>query len=180
MSAAPETPSESYEINGSCHCGAIKFKANNVDLGKVGRCNCTICTATGKLGTMLKPGDISVTNTPSGEPVVARYANTTDTSLFPPELTYYSPAYHRGECKKGEEWGRHFFCKTCSTNLFIVGNIPVNNIGEILSVNVLALDLKGLGKDLKEVVRPEKMRYVNGLDNTFTASQGEPHAHGLW
>lgn len=129
---------------------------------------------------MLKPGDISVINTPSSEPVVITYANTTDTSLFPPELTYYSPAYHRGECKKGEEWGRHFFCKTCSINLFIVGNIPFNNIGEILSVNILALDLKSLGKDLKEVVRPEKMRYVNGLENTFVASHGEPHAHGLW
>ncbi|KAK6522570.1 hypothetical protein TWF281_002009 [Arthrobotrys megalospora] len=180
MSSASEAPVEKHDINGSCHCGAIKFKVHNVDLNNVGRCNCTICTSTGKLGTMVKPGDITVTNTPSGEPVVIRYANATDTSLFPPELTYYSPAYHRGECELGKEPGRHFFCKTCSINVFIIGDIPHHNIGEIASVNILALDLKGLGKDLKDITKPEKMRYVNGLEGTFVSSIGEPFANGLW
>ncbi|EPS41411.1 hypothetical protein H072_4694 [Dactylellina haptotyla CBS 200.50] len=180
MSAPSETPVEKLEITGSCHCGAIKYVAHNVDLNKVGKCNCTICTATGRLGIRLTPGDITITNTPSGEPTVIRYANSTDVSLWPAELTYYSPAFHRGDAEKGKEPARHFFCKTCSINLFIIGNIPFRDIGEIVGLNGLTLDLKSVGKNLKDLTKPSNLTYLSGRDNTFVMSPGEPHDHGSW
>ncbi|KAK6539511.1 hypothetical protein TWF694_009730 [Orbilia ellipsospora] len=180
MSAPTETPSEKLDIPGSCHCGAIKYIAHNVDLSGVNKCNCSICMITGRLGLRMAPGNITITSTPSGEPTVIRYANSIDTSLWPPEFTYYSPSYQLGKCEKGEEPGRHFFCKKCSIMLFIIGNIKFRDIGEIASVNVLTMDLKSVGKNLKDVSKPENVKYTNGLDNSFTMSIGEPHDHGSW
>ncbi|KAF3934228.1 hypothetical protein ABW20_dc0109217 [Dactylellina cionopaga] len=177
MSTATETPVETFDISGSCHCGAIKFIVHNVDLTKANKCNCTICTATGRLGLRITPGDISVTN-PSGNPTPIRYSNSNDTSLWPAELTFYSPAFHRGDVEKGSEPARHHFCKICSINLFIIGNIP--NYGEIVGVNVLSLDLKSIGKDLKDISNPKTMRYTNGRVGTFAGQTGEPHEHGSW
>ena len=109
-----------------------------------------------------------------------RYDNSTKTSLWPPELIYYSPAFHRGQAVEGSEPARHYFCKICSCNLFIVGNIVEPKIGEFLSLNTVSLDLKSVGKDLKKLSNPKGLTYVNGLNDTFVSSAGEPHAHGSW
>ena len=39
---------------GSCHCGAVKFEAL-VDAAAGSACNCTVCTKTAMLGTIVRP-----------------------------------------------------------------------------------------------------------------------------
>ncbi|KAF3939819.1 hypothetical protein ABW19_dt0203459 [Dactylella cylindrospora] len=174
-----ETPAEKLDIPGSCHCGGVKYIAKNVDLSKAAKCNCTICVATGRLGVSLDPGNILITNAPSSTPQQITYTNSLDTTLFPPSLTYYSPAFNRGECEIGKEPARYFFCKTCGIHLFVVAFIPQVG-GDILGVNIISLDLKSVGRDLKDVSDPKGLKYARGLDDTWQMSEGKPWPHGPW
>lgn len=61
---------------GSCHCKAIQFTAT-LDVSKVSRCNCTICTKLGTLGSVTKPDQVQVTQ---GEP--ASYPNSIGARYF--------------------------------------------------------------------------------------------------
>ncbi|KAK6338951.1 hypothetical protein TWF696_009751 [Orbilia brochopaga] len=178
MSAPTETPAELLEVSGSCHCGAIKYTAKNVNFAKAGKCNCTICVATGRLGLSLPPGSITVTNTPTGNPTALRHDNATNATLFPAELAYYSPDAHRNQLPRDAERIRHFFCRVCSVSLFIIGEIP--GMGEYSSINILTLDLKSVDKDLKDLSDPKKLTYCCGRDDTFKMQAGEPFSHGMW
>jgi hypothetical protein len=61
---------------GSCHCQAIQFTAT-VDVTKVSRCNCTVCTKLGTLGCLTKPAKVELTK---GEP--ALYPNSIGARYF--------------------------------------------------------------------------------------------------
>lgn len=63
--------------------------------------------------------------------------------------------------------------------MFVTANVTAFG-GAVASINVNVLDLQDAGIDIKDITRPEKMGYIEGLGNTFEQRKGEPWPHGLW
>ena len=99
---------QTYE--GSCHCGAVRFRVD-LDLAEpTYRCNCSICRRTRFWAAVAKPGTFSLL---AGEGELAQY-------LF--------------HTRKNQ----HFFCRTCGVRAFGVGNDTP--IGQMHGVNVGCLE----------------------------------------
>ncbi len=95
--------------HGSCHCGAVRFKAD-MDLSQMTyRCNCTICTKTRLWAAMVKQEAFRLH---SGES----------------ELTEYLLNTRKNQ---------HFFCRHCGVRSFGVGNSP--DIGKMVGVSMNCL-----------------------------------------
>jgi hypothetical protein len=96
---------------GSCHCGAVRFEFE-LDASKpAGRCNCTICTKTSQLGTIVKPQAFALLQ---GEE----------------SLSFY---------EWGGKTARRFFCKHCGIHCFGRGHLPQLG-GDYVSVNLNSVD----------------------------------------
>jgi hypothetical protein len=96
---------------GGCHCGAVRYRAK-IDLSKgATKCNCSICTRTGTLNTVVKPEDFELV---AGENILSDYQFNTKS-------------------------GHHVFCKHCGVRSFASGDVPELG-GLFYSVNVLCLD----------------------------------------
>jgi hypothetical protein len=80
------------QYNGSCHCGAIEFTAT-VDLSKVSRCNCSVCTKHGLMGCLTKPENVVLV---AGDPAVYEW---------------------------GAKIGKRYFCRDCGTHCFTRGDL---------------------------------------------------------
>lgn len=94
---------------GSCHCGTVKIEAD-LDTEVATRCNCTICTKLGCVGTMAKVDTFRVVE---GEDALGGYVITSA--------------------------AKRFFCKRCGVYLFGMGHVPEIG-GDFVSVNLNVLD----------------------------------------
>jgi hypothetical protein len=47
--------STTKKLRGSCHCGAVKFEVEADPARGASRCNCSVCTKLGALGSIVKP-----------------------------------------------------------------------------------------------------------------------------
>jgi hypothetical protein len=75
--------------NGSCHCGAVRFSIE-ADLSLLTRCNCSICTKEGMLGTYVPKERFHLLKGQA-------------------ELTLY---------QFNKKIAKHFFCKHCGIHAF--------------------------------------------------------------
>ena len=97
--------------HGSCHCGAVRFEVE-VDLSSgVTQCNCTICTKTATIGSIVKPSAFTLL---SGEDA----------------LSYY---------EWGGKTARRFFCKHCGIHCFARGYLAQVG-GDYVAIAVNCLD----------------------------------------
>ena len=95
---------------GSCHCGAVKFEVE-IDATNGSRCNCTICTKLGIMGSSVKP-----------DAFVLREGESS--------LTGY---------QWGHRVSTRYFCKQCGTSCFARGHLAELG-GDFVSINMNALD----------------------------------------
>jgi hypothetical protein len=66
----PESP-EPVTLNGSCHCGAVKFTTTLTDgFASARRCTCSICGMRGAVAVTSTPGQFQITQ---GEDKIATY-----------------------------------------------------------------------------------------------------------
>jgi hypothetical protein len=96
---------------GSCHCGNVRF-VTTFDLTKpVGRCNCTVCTKLGVMGSIIKPEAFELV---AGEALLGMY-------------------------EWGGKTSQRYFCKTCGAHPFARGHLDVLG-GDYVSINVNCFD----------------------------------------
>jgi hypothetical protein len=95
---------------GSCHCGAVRFEVE-IDASAASRCNCSVCTKTGVLGSIVKPAALRVL---SGEDSLSTY-------------------------EWGARISKRFFCKHCGVQCFGRGHLAEVG-GDYASINVNCLD----------------------------------------
>ena len=75
--------------NGSCHCGAVRFSVE-ADLSKLTRCNCSLCTKEGVLGTYVPKEQFHLLR---GQEALSLY-------------------------QFNKKIAKHFFCKHCGIHAF--------------------------------------------------------------
>ncbi|KAH8832633.1 hypothetical protein DL96DRAFT_1582878 [Flagelloscypha sp. PMI_526] len=168
-----ESP-ELYTLNGKCHCGQIKFIARNVNLDSMAKCNCTTCNIVGKITIIQKnPEDVVVLK--DGKEIPISASNVSDFAAD--GLTDYIA--YPDKFKKGEHEVHLTFCNKCGTHPFIVCHMSFMG-GHAISINVRCLDLKAIGKDIKDLTTPEKMNYYDGLGGTYKNQKGEQWPGGAW
>lgn len=95
---------------GSCHCGAIKFKVEAPDVIEADYCNCSICKKSGYLHLIVPKSRFQLV---SGEDNLSEYCFNTGIA-------------------------RHTFCKTCGIKPFYIPRS--NPDGVDVNVNCLDLD----------------------------------------
>jgi hypothetical protein len=96
---------------GSCHCGAVRFRAQ-IDLAKGGtRCNCSICTKLGITGALLKPAAFTLL---AGRDSLATY-------------------------QWGAKIGTRHFCKICGVFVYVAGHLAEVG-GDFVTVSLNCLD----------------------------------------
>lgn len=97
--------------HGSCHCGAVKIKAN-IDLAKgSGRCNCTYCRKVRNWSVLIKPEAFELV---SGEHNLSDY-------------------------QFGTLRGQHLFCKSCGCRPFGKGFVEEIG-GDYVSIALSCLE----------------------------------------
>lgn len=107
--AVPSAPMTKKSHEGSCHCGAVKYRAT-LDLEQPALvCNCSMCGRSGSMLMFIAPDDFELV---SGE------GNLTD-------YLFNHHAIH------------HVFCKTCGIKPFARGNTPKGD--PMVAINVRSL-----------------------------------------
>ena len=97
---------------GSCHCGAVRFKAE-VDISAgTGKCNCTICAKMRLWSVSVKPETFSL---------IAGHADLTD---------------YQGK----NLVAHHLFCKRCGVRPFEWVDVPNMSGAKYYNINVACLD----------------------------------------
>ena len=97
--------------HGSCTCGAVRFRVD-VDLAQgASRCNCTVCTKTSQLGSIVKPDAFTLLTEASA-------------------LSMY---------EREQKMSQRYFCSTCGVQVFGRGHLDVLG-GDFVSFNVNCLD----------------------------------------
>ncbi len=96
--------------HGSCICGDVQFDVE-LDLSKGARCNCTICTKLGAVGSIVKPA----------------------------AFTLLSPESKLGSFTRTPEIGHRYFCARCHSFCFSKGHLEQIG-GDHVSVNLSCID----------------------------------------
>jgi len=96
--------------HGSCVCGDVRFEVE-LDPTRGSRCNCTMCTKLGTIGTIVAPAAFRLT---SDEAKLASFTRT-------PEI------------------GTRYFCARCHIFCFSKGHLEMLG-GDFVSVNVSCVD----------------------------------------
>jgi hypothetical protein len=104
------SPSAVRKHAGSCHCGAVKYEVM-VDATSASRCNCSICSKVGALGSIVKPEAFTLL---AGDADLDRY-------------------------EWGARISKRFFCKRCGVHCFARGHLTELG-GDYVSVNFQTLD----------------------------------------
>jgi hypothetical protein len=123
--------------SGSCHCGAVRFRAE-VDLSEgTNRCNCSLCSKARAWFAFVKADRFQLLQ---GEDALADYQWT------PPGKP--QPHLH------------YRFCRTCGIRAFARGDVPALG-GVFYAVNVAALD----DADSDELAA--SIKYLDGRQDRF-------------
>lgn len=163
---------EKMTLNGSCHCGAVKFRVDNAVPSKATKCNCSICNAAGTITINLTEGDLKLVM-PDGSAQAINYKNSRDSGN--PNLA----AYSFSPPEKEDHQIYHHFCSKCGIHLFLTGYHEFMG-GAFSCANLRALNLKEHGKDIKDYTSPDKVEYCDGLAETWATRTGEPYTGGAW
>jgi hypothetical protein len=111
MSSTPNSQPQTRSYDGSCHCGAVRFKLE-ADLSKGGsHCNCSICTKIAPTGHTAKPSAFTLV---AGEDALSTY-------------------------QWGSKMSTRYFCKHCGVHCFGRGHLEQLG-GDFVSVNLNCLD----------------------------------------
>lgn len=133
-------------VQGSCHCGKVKFEAN-VDFSHgTSRCNCTYCLKNRYWGIHTKPQDFKLL---SGSKALRSYSKSRRDCSF--ELERKLEVYENDLA----------FCGTCGTHAFNLGNIPEIG-GEYVSLNVACLE----NVNFQDVMKTPIV-FMNGKDDDW-------------
>jgi hypothetical protein len=98
-------------LRGSCHCGAVKFEVE-ADPGQgASRCNCSVCTKLGALGSIVKPEAFML----------------------------LTPEAELGVYEWGAKISKRYFCKACATHCFGRGHLAEVG-GDYVSFSYNAID----------------------------------------
>ncbi|KAH8831822.1 hypothetical protein DL96DRAFT_848593 [Flagelloscypha sp. PMI_526] len=170
MSTSPEL----YTLNGSCHCGNIKFIAKNVNLDHIAKCNCSFDNKDGRIITNVR-GAEDVLFLKGEEQIPLSLENVA--SFKEHGLSTYTPTYESP--KPGVSEVVHCFCSTCGNSAFTLVNVEAYG-GKSTTISARLLDFKAIGKDIKELTDPKTMTYLDGITNHWTMQKGEPYAGGAW
>jgi hypothetical protein len=96
--------------HGSCLCGDVQFEVE-LDWTQGSRCNCTLCTKIGMVGSIVKPAAFRLK----------------------------SPESQLSSFTRTPEIGKRFFCSRCHVYCFGTGHLEVLG-GDFVSVNLNCLD----------------------------------------
>lgn len=106
-----ETNATTRTLRGSCHCGAVRFEVQADPERGASRCNCSICTKVGALGSIVKPAAFELL---SDEAALGSY-------------------------EWGHKVSKRFFCKSCGTYCFGRGHLAAVG-GDFVSFNYNTID----------------------------------------
>lgn len=101
---------------GSCHCGAVQFEIDLAPDAVPTRCNCTICTKTSQVGSIVKPSAFRLI---AGEDALTRYGK--------------------------HDFAARYFCKHCGVHCYGSGDLPQLG-GAFASANWNCLDDIDIGQ----------------------------------
>ncbi|KAH8831801.1 hypothetical protein DL96DRAFT_1706214 [Flagelloscypha sp. PMI_526] len=170
MSDSPEL----YTLNGSCHCGTVKFIAKNVNPDRVAKCNCTFHNRDGQIFLNTRgPEDVLIIKGDEQIPLTLENVQ----SFKEHGMSSYIPSPERH--KPGENEMIQCFCSKCGNTTFTVMNLEWFG-GKSITVSARLLDFKAIGKDFKDITDPKNMTYTDGLTDTFATQKGEPYPGGAW
>ena len=109
--ATNQTRNQSGNHGGSCHCGAVRFRAQ-LDLGRgATRCNCSICTKLGLTALLVKP----------------------------PAFALLAGAGGLGAYQWGGKIATRYFCKVCGVFVYAQGFLAEVG-GDFVSINLNCVD----------------------------------------
>lgn len=95
---------------GSCHCQAVRFEVT-LDARRGSRCNCSVCTKIGPIGSVVKPEAFR---------------------LLTPESALSKYVW-------GHKISTRYFCGACGVHCFARGHLPQLG-GDYVSINLNTLD----------------------------------------
>lgn len=98
-------------LQGSCHCGSVKFEVEADPARGASRCNCSVCTKLGALGSIVKPDAFKL----------------------------LTPESELGVYEWGAKISKRFFCKACGTHCFGRGHLAEVG-GDYVSFSYNAVD----------------------------------------
>lgn len=134
-------------MNGSCHCGNVKFEAT-IDFSKgTGRCNCTFCQKNRFWGAYVTPEKFKLV---SGQDSLQSYSKSRRKQPF--DIHRKLEVYENDLC----------FCNICGTHAFGIGNIPEIG-GAYVSINVGCLDHADFAQIMENPIQ-----YFNGKDEDWS------------
>jgi|SRR4051812_8217117 hypothetical protein len=98
-------------LRGSCHCGTVRFEVQADPTQGASRCNCSVCTKLGALGSIVKPDTFKLLTSEA-------------------ELGVY---------EWGAKTSKRYFCKACGTHCFGRGHLAEVG-GDFVSFSYNAID----------------------------------------
>jgi hypothetical protein len=99
------------KLQGSCHCGAVKFEVEADPARGASRCNCSVCTKLGALASIVKPEAFRL----------------------------LTPEAELGVYEWGAKISKRYFCKGCGTHCFGRGYLAEVG-GDYVSFSYNAID----------------------------------------
>ncbi len=106
-----QTNATTKMLRGSCHCGGVKFEVEAEPARGASRCNCSVCTKLGALGSIVKPEAFRLV-TPEAELGVYEWV---------------------------AKISMRYFCKACGTHCFGRGHLAEVG-GDYVSFSYNAID----------------------------------------
>lgn len=110
------TETTTRTLRGSCHCGAVRFQVQADLAHGASRCNCSVCTKLGALGSIVKPDAFELL---SEQAALSSY-------------------------EWGHKISKRYFCKSCGTYCYASGHLAEVG-GDFVSFNYNTIDELEIG-----------------------------------